>query len=181
MSKLERLVERYRAHINLPWQKNLSGVQRSIFVVYDKVDERRLRAKIGEFEIATNEAGHGWYLVDLTSGFGEWMGAHKYRESYFKRPASLSNALADFERDLQDRIRLALRQADENSVVAIMGVGSLFGFTRVSTIIGGIANEVPGRLLVLVPGEFESNTYRLLDARDGWNYLAVPITAHQDL
>jgi hypothetical protein len=28
------------------------------------------------------------------------------------------------------------------------------------------------------PGQFERNNYRLLDARDGWNYLAVPITLH---
>ena len=34
-----------------------------------------------------------------------------------------------------------------------------------------------GRLLVFFPGEVEGNNYRLLDARDGWNYLATPITA----
>jgi hypothetical protein len=181
VSRLERLIDRYRTHINLPWQKNLSGVQRSILVVYDKADERRIRARIGEFEIATKEAGHGWILVDLTRGFGEWMGSHKYRESYFARPVSLPNALPDFEKYLQDLIRDALQKADDNTVVAVMGVGSLFGLTRVSTIIGGVGRDVPGRLLVLFPGEFENNTYRLLDARDGWNYLAVPITAHQDL
>ena len=30
-------------------------------------------------------------------------------------------------------------------------------------------------LLVFFPGEREANTYRFLGARDGWNYLAVPI------
>ena len=25
-------------------------------------------------------------------------------------------------------------------------------------------------------GQYEQNNYRLLDARDGWNYLAVPIS-----
>jgi hypothetical protein len=34
-------------------------------------------------------------------------------------------------------------------------------------------------LLVFFPGQFDNNNYRLLDARDGWNYLAVPITADQ--
>jgi len=28
---------------------------------------------------------------------------------------------------------------------------------------------------VFFPGEHEGNSYRLLDARDGWNYLAVPL------
>ena len=32
--------------------------------------------------------------------------------------------------------------------------------------------------MLFFPGEFENNNYRLLDARDGWNYLAVPITLH---
>ena len=27
-------------------------------------------------------------------------------------------------------------------------------------------------------GEHADNNYRMLDARDGWNYMAVPITAH---
>jgi len=31
--------------------------------------------------------------------------------------------------------------------------------------------------IVRVCGEFEKNHYRLLDARDGWSYLARPITA----
>jgi hypothetical protein len=34
---------------------------------------------------------------------------------------------------------------------------------------------VPGRLLQTFPGTHEGGIYRLLDARDGWNYLAVSI------
>ena len=37
--------------------------------------------------------------------------------------------------------------------------------------------HIRGRLLVFFPGVYEQNNYRLLDARDGWNYHAVPITA----
>jgi hypothetical protein len=50
---------------------------------------------------------------------------------------------------------------------------------RVSTIVEGIKDTVAGRLLVFFPGEHhpENHTYRLLDARDGWNYLAVPLLA----
>ena len=46
-------------------------------------------------------------------------------------------------------------------------------------VVEGIKESVQGRLLVFFPGEHhpENHTYRLLDARDGWNYLAVPLLA----
>jgi hypothetical protein len=43
-----------------------------------------------------------------------------------------------------------------------------------------IERDIRGRVVVFFPGEYENNNYRLLDARDGWNYLAVPITLHED-
>ena len=39
--------------------------------------------------------------------------------------------------------------------------------------------HIRGRLLVFFPGIYEQDNYRLLDARDGWNYHAVPITASE--
>jgi len=49
----------------------------------------------------------------------------------------------------------------------------------VSSVVEGVKESVQGRLLVFFPGEHhpENHTYRLLDARDGWNYLAVPLLA----
>jgi len=35
-------------------------------------------------------------------------------------------------------------------------------------------------LLVFFPGTKNDNNYRLLDARDGWNYLAQGITLHDE-
>jgi len=69
-------------------------------------------------------------------------------------------------------------RADETSVVAACGVASLFGFSRVSLVLKEMEQSIRGRLVLFFPGEFENNNYRLLDARDGWNYLAVPITLH---
>ena len=40
------------------------------------------------------------------------------------------------------------------------------------------STAIQGRLAVFFPGAYAQNHYRLLDARDGWNYLAVPITLH---
>lgn len=57
------------------------------------------------------------------------------------------------------------------------GCGTLFGFASVSDFVKQLAEHVPGRLLVLFPGEYINNGYRLLDARDGWGYQATAITA----
>jgi hypothetical protein len=67
---------------------------------------------------------------------------------------------------------------DDNTVVAVYGVACLFGFARVSMILKEVEHSIQGRLILCFPGEFENNNYRLLDARDGWTYLAVPITLH---
>ena len=51
---------------------------------------------------------------------------------------------------------------------------------KVSALLNAVNDAIAGRLLVFFPGEHEGNSYRLLDARDGWNYLATPITAEQE-
>ena len=70
-------------------------------------------------------------------------------------------------------------KAVESTVVAIYGVASLFGFLKTSELVSKVESVIRGRLLVFFPGEHENNTYRFLDAREGWNYLAVPITAEE--
>jgi Domain of unknown function (DUF1788) len=89
--------------------------------------------------------------------------------------------LSDFVDALSIELRSVLeaRNLGKNTVVAILGVGTLFGFTHVSKVVSVIQSAVRGRLLVFFPGTYEPNTYRLLDARDGWNYMAVPITGHE--
>jgi hypothetical protein len=88
--------------------------------------------------------------------------------------------LRDFVRYAASRLRAALTAdgVDDDTVVAVQGVACLFGFTRVSLVLKEVVKELRGRLVVFFPGEYEDNNYRLLDARDGWNYLAVPITLH---
>ena len=39
MGRIDKLAERYGSYIALPWQKDLAGAQRAIFIVYDKTDE----------------------------------------------------------------------------------------------------------------------------------------------
>ena len=176
-SRLKRLLHNYQNHISVPWQKGLAGVQKVIFVVYDKTDELRFRARLTEFEIATTNAQHGWCEIDISNAFPEWMAALDYRESYFESPEDIETALDDCMQELVEKIRIKIEATDINTVIAIVGVGTLFGYAKASDLVNKIATYVPGRLLIFFPGEFENNNYRLLDARDGWNYQAVPITA----
>jgi hypothetical protein len=181
MGRIEELAARYRAHIGAPWQRNLAGDQKAIFVVYSKTDERKLRARLELFEMATTSTGHGWRLLDISNTFTRWMADTDYRDAYFEDPEALSMKLrGEFVQYVAGRLRevLTAEGTDENTVVAIQGVACLFGFTRVSLVLKEVVKDIPGRLVVFFPGEFEENNYRLLDARDGWNYLAVPITLH---
>ena len=183
MGRIDRLAERYKRYIALPWQKDLAGAERTIFVVYDKADERRLRARKDLFAMATTEADHCWLECDLTRVFAQWMAATEYRDSYFESPEDLELKLEDdFLEHVVGRVRevLTSSEADENSVVGIYGIASLFGFVRVSELMKEIERDIRGRVVAFFPGEYENSNYRLLDARDGWNYLAVPITLHED-
>jgi len=176
-NRLNRLLHNYQNHISVPWQAGLAGVQKVIFAVYDKTDELRFRAQLTEFEIATTNAQHNWCAIDITHVFPEWMATLDYKESYFASPEDIETTLDEFMQELVEKIRLQIEATDTNTVIAIIGVGTLFGYVKASDLVNKIAAYVPGRLLIFFPGEFENNNYRLLDARDGWNYQAVPITA----
>jgi hypothetical protein len=79
--------------------------------------------------------------------------------------------------EAQFTAKLSTLGVGDNHVVTLYGVGSLFGLLKVKAVVDRLATQVPGRLMVLFPGSFENNNYRLLDGYDGWNYLATPITA----
>jgi len=184
MGRIENLVARYKNHIATPWQKNLAGDQKTIFVVYPETEERRLRARLPLFEIATVRTGHGWKAFDFTRTFSTWMAQVEYKEIYFEEPDSISMKLhSDFLRYAADQLLKALtaEDVDENTVVAVYGVASLYGLAKVSLLLKEVVHEIRGRLVLFFPGEYENNHYRLLDARDNWNYLAVPITCQDDM
>lgn len=120
MGRIDTLAERYKRYIALPWQRDLAGAQRIIFVVYDKADERRLRARKDLFAMATTDAGHEWIPCNLPRVFAQWMAATEYRESYFESPEHLDLKLEeDFLEHVAGQLRevLTSAKADENSVV----------------------------------------------------------------
>ena len=167
MSRIRRLTQSYSKYVAVPWRDDAAAAQRVIFCVYHETEELRLRAKVDEFEIATRAAGHDWALFDLTDSFPNWLASQRYAKSYFQKPNLLSTLLpkylghieAEFDAFLQDK------SVGEDFVVALQGVGSLFGFLKVKEVVDRLAPRVEGRLL---------------DGYDGWNYLAVPITADKE-
>ena len=183
MAGIEGLLHNYQGHVSIPWESNLAGAQKVWFAVYNPMDERRLRTRIGEFETATKRAGHGWHQLDLTTAFARWMAAEEYRDSYFQAPEDLDMALSDFEIFTSSEIEAMLTAAsvDAESVCAVFGIASLFGLCRVSKLLESVGHSIRGRFLVFFPGERDDANYRLLDARDGWNYLAIPITSQESI
>jgi hypothetical protein len=177
MNAVDRLIANYQRQVSLPWATNLAGKQRVWFAVYPPGEERRVRAHLQHFETATLEAQHGWLVVDLTRLLPEWLSQHEYRDGIFAEPQFLSSH-EDLEELAVERVKNACtaEEADQNTVVTVLGLGSLFDFIRVSRLLDAVEGTIRGRLLVLFPGEYRQNSYRFMDARDGFNYMAVPIT-----
>ena len=183
MSRVKRLIQSYSTYISVPWRDDAAAAQRVIFCVYNETEERGLRAKLDEFEIVTRQAGHEWAIFDLTDTFAIWLSNEDYLKEFFENPEHLNDLLPDeYLAFIVNEFAIFLQKNEIglDSVVAIKGVGSLFGLLKVKEVVDKLAPMVKGRLLVFFPGSYENNNYRLLDGYDGWNYLAVPITADKE-
>lgn len=177
MSYVDDLLSAYSKFVALPWQKTLAPPQRVWMAVYPPEHELRLRLHIPAFKTAT--ADHPWALIDLTSSFEVWMAEHAYRDAYFEDPALLETALPALFDHLVEDVRAQLEShSAEDGVVGLLGVGTMFGLgdaLKVSALLNAVNEAIGGRLLVFFPGDVENNRFRLLDARDGWDYMAVVI------
>jgi hypothetical protein len=176
MSEVERLITAYSRFIALPWRPALPGPQRVWMAVYEPRHERRVRKRLPEFELVTQQASHGWRALDLTDSFPNWLSSQEYAYLYFEDPEALTIALADFVTSVVSEVRRFLLESDDETVTAVLGAGALYPHCRVSEVIEAVNGSVRGRLLVFFPGAYSTNMYRLLNARDGWNYMAVAIT-----
>ena len=183
-SEVDLLLRAYRGQIAVPWQSGLSGSERVWFLVYRPDSERRVMFRIEDFETATREAGHGWVPIDLAARFAGWLkqdAQSYYLAGYLADPTQVPLDL--FVADLIEELAPEVAAAGPNDVVVLLSTISLFGVAKLSELIRGLNGargldaHVKGRLLVLFPGARENNTYRFLEAGDGWNYMAIPITA----
>jgi hypothetical protein len=73
MRAVDRLLSNYSRQLRLPWAANMSGKQRVWFAVYPPAEERRVRARLPQFEALTLAANHGWIPVDLTRMLPEFL------------------------------------------------------------------------------------------------------------
>ena len=175
MSTVEDLLVAFRERLRVPWRPDEAAAGRVWVLWYDKAHERRVRGRLGEFRVIAEQSGKGWHEFDLAPCFGIWVAHQKWFERAARRPGTLSTVIPQFEDDLVRRVRESLAACGPNDLFALTGVASLFGLTRASTLIARVADAIPGRMVVTFPGTHQGGIYRLLDARDGWNYLAVPI------
>lgn len=176
--RLSKLLSSFESHISIPWPAAVSADERTIFLVYNKQDELKLRARVEEFEQACTQHNHPWQLLNLTHSFEHWMAEQDYKETYFEDPEYLKGLYDDFADELVEKL---IKQVEEeqtpDGVIALLGCGTLFGFASVSGVVEALADKVTGRLVVFFPGEVQNNNYQLLDAKDGWGYHATAISA----
>jgi hypothetical protein len=178
-SKLDQLLNSFEKVVNEPWSSALSGQERIWFLVYDPADQRKVDLRSVDFETASVKAGKKWKSISMKLCFPSWMVNHEYKEAYFTDPELIVDQLeAEFIQFAIEFLRNEISKLDQDmdTLIAIKDVSSLFGFVRLSEILKSCDKEIKGRMLIFFPGEFELNHYRLLDARDGWDYLARPIT-----
>lgn len=183
MSRVDELIRNYERFVKLPWPPGLAPAQRVWMAVYTPEEERRLRLHLPEFEMASKQAGCDWELVDISYEFEQWMAKHEYRDAYFANPKLMQPELVGFFDELVAHVRDQIGvKTTERTIIGIVGAAGLFGLgdqVRVSALVERVQDAVQGRLLVFFPGEVDGNNYRLLGAKDGWNYLATHITAQK--
>lgn len=177
MNYVERLIEALSQQLRHPWGHDKSGGERVWFLVFDPDRLRTVLARKDAFQLATEAAGKRWEEIDISRSFGRWMAGHRYAARYFARPKLASTIAEDYATVLAAEIKQHImeRQVDEETLLVMTGTEALYGILKLSHITRLIEDHVSGRLLVFFPGEYREPQYRFLDARDGWNYLAIPI------
>lgn len=178
-SKIDQLLDSFEKVVNEPWSSSLSGQERIWFLVYDPADQRKIDLRMGDFETLSVKASKKWTSISMKMCFPQWMANHEYKEEYFREPEYIVDQLeTEFIPYAIRFLKEELARIDQtpDTLIAIKDVSALFGFSRLSEILKSCDKEFKGRMMVFFPGEFENNQYRLLDARDGWDYLARPIT-----
>lgn len=183
MSRVDDLITNYERFVQLPWPSNLAPAQRVWMAVYAPEEERRLLLHLPEFATASKKAGYQWELIDISEEFECWMASHEYRDAYFANPKLMQPELVGFFEQLVADVREEIAvKSTPRTIIGLVGAASLFGLgdhVKVSALVERVQDQNSGRLLVFFPGEVEGNNYRLLGARDGWNYLATLISAEK--
>lgn len=175
MHSFDEILTAYQRHVDLPWQSDVPPAGRIWIVWYDKSMQRRFTARLSEFEHATIKANHGWRQTNLDGLFGNWIANHEFFEGLMQQPRELKGLLPEFEDHVVEHLISELATCNSDDVLAVDGAGSLFGLVRISRLMERVERSISGRMLIGFPGTYQGGIYKLLDAREGWNYHAVPI------
>ena len=177
MPTVDDLLFHFRRQVALPWRAETAPEYRVWIMHYYKALDRRVQARLPEFEDAARRAGHGWSVMGLAPLVAPWLARHELFEALADQPEELTSILPEFEAHVVTEVRARLDQLGVNDLLVLTGAGAFFGLMRVSRLTQSVADAIRGRLLLLFPGRHTEGSYRLLDARDGWSYRAVPIPA----
>ena len=177
MPTIDDLLGQFRRQVSLPWSRDTAGDYCVWILHYDRALERRIQGRLHEFESFARQYGHGWATLNLASLVAPWFAEHELFEGLANQPDELPGLLPDFEAHVIATVRARLRVLGDQDILVLSGAGALFGLMRASKLTEKVASEIKGRLLLLFPGRHENGVYRLLDARDGWTYRAIPIPA----
>lgn len=175
MPTVDDLLGQFRKQASLPWSPDTGRDYRVWILHYERTLERRIQGRLHEFEAIARQNGHGWASLNLASLVAPWFAQHELFEGLAQQPDELPGLLPDFEAHVVATVRAHLKALGERDILALAGAGALFGLMRVSALTEKVAPDINGRLLLLFPGQHSSGVYRLLDARDGWTYRAIPI------
>ncbi len=184
MSRIDQLLGNYKSYLQIPLKPHLAAGQRIWFAVYPAVEERRIANRIDEFEMATKAAGNAWVLIDLKGSLARWLASidEEERAQWFTEADDIElYARTEWIHVLAELVmaEFAKAPAPERTIFAVTGLMDLFDYIHVSDFVEAVQASLPGFLLVFFPGERQGNTYRFLNARVGWDYLAVPILSEK--
>jgi Domain of unknown function (DUF1788) len=177
LSTVDDLLGQFRRQVSLPWSHDTARDYRVWIMHYDRTLERRIQGRLHEFEALALQSGHGWTTLNLAALVAPWFALHELFDGLVDQPDELLGLLPDFEAHVISTVRARLKVLGEQDILALFGVGALFGLMRASTLTEKSVPEIKGRLILFFPGRHENGVYRLLDARDGWSYRAIPIPA----
>ena len=177
MTQIEALIEVYSRQVTHPWDPLAAPEEKVWFCVYDPSDERRLLRRMDEFALATERAGLGWLLIDISQIFDEWFNSHPHHERICMNPTKLKTAEQMFLDHIIQKLSDQWDRESGSKIIALSGTSSLFGIIRLSKVIEEIVKKLPiaGRLLVFFPGSHHGYCYQFMNDHDGWNYRAFPI------
>jgi hypothetical protein len=172
----EELLRDFERQVVLPWRDDLAPEYRVWILHYEPALERRIVP--GWRNLRRSRGVTAKDGSPSTSRRSSRLGSPRMpslRDSWSNQTSC--RMLPEFAARIGETVRRELDAVGTNDILALLGAGGLFGLMRISTLIESVAAAIPGRLLVFFPGRYEEGSYRLLDARDGWNYRATPIPA----